>query len=252
MRAFGPDLRRILSRALCNRVAAFGAGLGLTALLQSSTATGLMTASFRGRGSGGSGASIGHHVGANVGTTLIVQVLSFNIAAVAPVLFVVGLVAFRAGAQSRIKDWGRVAIGLGLMLLALHILIDSLAPAEDAPAVRRLAPINYRRPDTLHRHRGGADLGSTFKRSDRAADHVARLLEFRHPSGGDGIGPGREPRQRHQSLFRGRSARRPASYRLPAGNLLNRLAGCGPIDAIPANNRRQILGSTARYGENDR
>jgi hypothetical protein len=38
MRAFGPDLRRILSRALCNRVAAFGAGLGLTALLQSSTA----------------------------------------------------------------------------------------------------------------------------------------------------------------------------------------------------------------------
>ncbi len=46
MRAFGPDLRRVLSKALRNRLAAFGAGLGLTALLQSSTATGLMTASF--------------------------------------------------------------------------------------------------------------------------------------------------------------------------------------------------------------
>jgi phosphate:Na+ symporter len=53
MRAFGPDLRRILSRALCNRFAAFGAGLGLTALLQSSTATGLMTASFAAEGAVG-------------------------------------------------------------------------------------------------------------------------------------------------------------------------------------------------------
>ena len=50
MRAFGPDLRRLLSKALLNRFAAFGAGAGLTALLQSSTATGLMTASFAAEG----------------------------------------------------------------------------------------------------------------------------------------------------------------------------------------------------------
>ena len=138
MRAFGPDLRRFLSKALLNRFAAFGAGAGLTALLQSSTATGLMTASFAAEGVVGLVPALAIMLGANVGTTLIVQVLSFNIAAVAPVLFVIGLVAFRAGAQSRIKDLGRVAIGLGLMLLALHILIDSLAPAENAPAVRAL------------------------------------------------------------------------------------------------------------------
>ena len=46
LRAFGPELRRLLSKALQNRLAAFSAGLGLTALLQSSTATGLMAASF--------------------------------------------------------------------------------------------------------------------------------------------------------------------------------------------------------------
>jgi phosphate:Na+ symporter len=74
-------------------------------------------------------------LGANVGTTLIVQVLSFNMAAIAPVLFVLGLVAFRSGPRSRIKDLGRVAIGLGLMLLSLHILLDTLTPAEDAPGV---------------------------------------------------------------------------------------------------------------------
>lgn len=56
-------------------------------------------------------------LGTNVGTTLIVQILSFNTTAVAQVLFNLRLVAFRGGARSRIKDIGRVSIGLGLMLL---------------------------------------------------------------------------------------------------------------------------------------
>ena len=77
-------------------------------------------------------------LGANVGTTLIVQILSFNITAAAPVLLVFGLISFRSGGRSRVKDIGRVSIGLGLMLLALHTLLDTLAPAENAPALRTL------------------------------------------------------------------------------------------------------------------
>src|SRR5262249_60946761 len=50
LRAFGPDLRRILSKGIGNRFTAFGAGLALTAVLQSSTATGLITASFAAEG----------------------------------------------------------------------------------------------------------------------------------------------------------------------------------------------------------
>src|SRR3954466_4421820 len=117
MRAFGSDLRRGLSKALRNRFAAFAAGLGLTALLQSSTATGLMAASFTAEGLVGLVPALAIMLGANVGTTLIVPILSFNISAAAPVLFVVGLLAFRVGARTWIKDVGRVSIGLGLMLL---------------------------------------------------------------------------------------------------------------------------------------
>jgi phosphate:Na+ symporter len=139
LRAFGPDLRRILSTALRNRFSAFCAGLGLTALLQSSTATGLMTASLAADGTVALVPALAIMLGANVGTTLIVQLLSFDIAAVAPILFVIGLLTFRlAGGNSLIKAIGRIAIGLGLTLLALHILVDTLAPAEEAPAVRGL------------------------------------------------------------------------------------------------------------------
>src|SRR3984893_11693268 len=138
LRAFGPDLRRTLARALGNRFAAFAAGLGLTTLLQSSTATALMTASFTAQGLVGLVPALAIVLGANVGTTLIVQILSFNVVAAAPALFVVGVVAFRTGSRARIKDLARVAIGLGLVLLALHILIDTLAPAENAPSARLL------------------------------------------------------------------------------------------------------------------
>jgi len=138
LRAFGPDLRRFLGKALRNRFTAFGAGLVLTAVMQSSTATGLMTASLATDGVVSLVPALAIMLGANVGTTLIVQVLSFNVSAAAPILFVIGLITFRVGGQSLTRALGRIAIGLGLTLLALHILVDTLAPAEQAPAVRAL------------------------------------------------------------------------------------------------------------------
>ena len=138
MRAFGSDLRRYLSTALRNRFIAFLAGVGVTALLQSSTATALMITSFAARGLVALVPALAVMLGANVGTTLIVQILSFNISAVAPVLFFVGVSAFKIGKTTPARDLGRVAIGLGLMLLSLHILIDTFALAENTPTVRAL------------------------------------------------------------------------------------------------------------------
>jgi phosphate:Na+ symporter len=88
-----------------------------------SPSTGLMTASFVTGGSVDLVPSLAIMPGANVGTTLVVQALSFNVTAVATLLFVVGVVAFKQGGQKRMC--GRVAIGIGLMLLSLHILLDS-------------------------------------------------------------------------------------------------------------------------------
>src|SRR5205085_10029185 len=138
VRAFGSDLRRLLGTALRNRFAAFLGGVLVTALLQSSTATGLMTTSFAAGGLVALVPALAIMLGANVGTALIVQVFSFNVSAAAPVFLLVGIIAFRRGGRTRTRDLGRVRIGLGPILLAVHILLDTLAPAEQAPQVRAL------------------------------------------------------------------------------------------------------------------
>jgi phosphate:Na+ symporter len=225
LRAFGPDLRHLLSTALGNRVAALAAGLGLTALLQSSTATGLMTASFASDGLVGLVPALAIMLGANVGTTLIVQALSFNITAAAPVLFVIGLVAFRSGNRTRIKNLGRVAIGAGLMLLALHILLDTLAPAENAPSVRALLSAITNDPVmciliaaalTWAAH---SSVATVLLIMSLAYSHFvtpeAALALVLGANLGSAINPVLEGGRRDDL----------ASYRLPAGNLLNRLIG---------------------------
>src|SRR3954449_3808704 len=225
LRAFGADLRLLLAKALSNRFTAFGAGLGLTALLQSSTATALITSSFTSEGLVSLVPALAIMLGANVGTTLIVQILSFNISAVAPILFIIGLVAFRSGPRSRIKDIGRVAIGLGLMLLALHILLDSLAPAENAPGV--LVVMNALTGDPVLCIVFGAAV-TWVVHSSVASVLLVMSLAYAHfisPEAALALVLGANLGSAINPLFEGARRDNPASYRLPVGNLINRLAG---------------------------
>jgi phosphate:Na+ symporter len=225
LRAFGPDLRRFLGKALGNRFTAFAAGLGLTALLQSSTATGLMTASLAADGVVSLVPALAIMLGANVGTTLIVQVLSFNISAIAPVLFIIGLVTFRASDGSLTKALGRVAIGLGLTLLALHILLDTLAPAEQAPAVRALLAAVTTDPVlcviiaaaltwAAHSSVAVVLLVMSLAYSQFVTEPAALALVL-----GANLGSAINP------LLEAGVRGDPASRRLPVGNMLNRLVG---------------------------
>ncbi|WP_322990810.1 Na/Pi cotransporter family protein [Hoeflea sp.] len=134
-RAYGPNLRSFLGHALNNRFKAFLAGMGVTALLQSSTATGLMASGFAAGGLVGLVPALAVMLGANVGTTLIVQVLSFDIAALAPALILGGVLMFRQKTNPTVHDLGRVVIGLGFMLMALHLLLDLMTRYEGTETV---------------------------------------------------------------------------------------------------------------------
>ncbi|MDK9695758.1 MAG: Na/Pi cotransporter family protein [Siculibacillus sp.] len=135
-RAFGSDLRRVLGRLVGGRLRAVVAGLGVTAALQSSTATGLMIASLAADGLVATAPALAVMLGANIGTTLIVQLLAFDVGHVAPAAILVGVVMFRTGGVTRSRDLGRVAIGLGLILIALSRLVAVLAPHENDPGLR--------------------------------------------------------------------------------------------------------------------
>ncbi|WP_321965248.1 Na/Pi symporter [Paraburkholderia sp. J7] len=137
-RAFGVALQSLLARSLHDRGHAFIAGMGSAAVLQNGAVTGSMTAGLAAEGRVDLVPALAVMLGANVGATLIVQVLSFDVAAVSPALVLVGVLMFRKASNTRAHDLGRAFIGLGLMLIALHELLDLMTEYEDAPSLRVL------------------------------------------------------------------------------------------------------------------
>jgi phosphate:Na+ symporter len=224
-RAFGPNLRRVLGRAFGDRFRAFAAGLGVTAILQSSTATGLMAASFAAGGLVDLVPALAVMLGANLGTTLIVQVLSFDISRVAPLFILVGVVLFRRGTQSRPRDLGRVAIGLGLMLFALQQLLILVTPYEDVPSLRMLLGAIATQPliDVI--------LAAAVTWAAHSSVAIVLLVVSLAAKGvvppeaafalvlGANLGTALNP------LLEGATGGDPVSKRLPVGNLVNRLIG---------------------------
>ena len=118
-RGFGAALRQALEKNLGSRWRAFFTGVGITALLQSSTAVGLMATSFTAAGVMALAPALAVMLGSNVGTAVVAQALSFNVAIVAPPLVLCGVLAFRWSSGGRLRNIGRATIGLGLMLMAL-------------------------------------------------------------------------------------------------------------------------------------
>ena len=131
-RSFGGGLRAFLGRYLKNRFSALFAGIGVTTLLQSSTATCLMTASFAGRGLMATAAALAVMLGADIGTTLVAQFFTLNITWLSPILITAGLIAFLSGNRKRVRDLGRLGIGLGLMLLALRLIVADTQPLRES------------------------------------------------------------------------------------------------------------------------
>lgn len=132
MRAYGPELRRLLGRSMRNRVAAAGMGVATAGMLQSSTATALLVISFAGRGLVALAPALAVMLGADLGSTLVVQALSFDISALSPVLILIGVVTFLAGRSAQWRHVGRIFIGLGLMLLALSLVVGASQPLRES------------------------------------------------------------------------------------------------------------------------
>jgi phosphate:Na+ symporter len=136
MRVYGANLRSVLSRSVEKKPLAFCAGIGVTALVQSSNATTMLVTSFVAQDLVALTPALVIVLGADVGTALMARVLTFDLSWLSPLLIFVGVIFFLSRKQSRAGQLGRVAIGLGLILQALELIVAAVTPITQASGVQ--------------------------------------------------------------------------------------------------------------------
>ncbi|WP_187394966.1 Na/Pi cotransporter family protein [Pigmentiphaga aceris] len=136
--SFGSDLRERLARGLNHPLQAIAAGLGVTAVLQSSTATAFMVTSLAADGVIALAPALAVMLGANIGTALVVQLLSFDVSWLFALLIGAGFVTTRRSRSARGRDIGRILVGIGLTLLSLRLLDQTVQPISAEPVMRDL------------------------------------------------------------------------------------------------------------------
>jgi len=164
-------------------------------------------------------------LGANVGTAVIVKALSFDVSWISPLMMLAGYTAFKRSPKGRVHDLGRVGIGLGLMLLALHALVETIQPVSNAPILGALLAALTGDPVL--------DLVLAAMLTFAAHSSVAVMLLLVSLSAGNVVTP-----VAALALVLGANlggalpplletdATNPANRRVPAGNLLFRALGC--------------------------
>ncbi len=138
LRVYGAELRRFLSVNVDNRFMALLAGLGVTSLLQSSTATALLTTSFAGSGLIATAPALAIMLGADIGTSLAALFLSRDLTWLSPLLIFVGVIVFLSKQRTSAEHMGRVAIGLGLMMHALQMIVAAARPLTQTEGVKAI------------------------------------------------------------------------------------------------------------------
>lgn len=136
MRVFGARLRTVLGRSVEKKPLAFCAGIGVTALVQSSNATTMLVTSFVAQDLVALTPALVIVLGADVGTALMARVLTFDLSWLSPLLIFLGVIFFLGRKQSRVGQLGRVSIGLGLILLALELIVQAVTPITQASGVK--------------------------------------------------------------------------------------------------------------------
>ena len=137
-RAAGGKLRTLLTGLARNRIVAVFAGAAATALLQSSSATTVMLIGFVSAGLMAFRQTLGLILGADIGTTLTVQLIAFKITDHALLLVGGGFAVVFVARRRVMKDIGTALLGFGLMFLGLKLILDGAAPMKSHPLAAQL------------------------------------------------------------------------------------------------------------------
>ena len=135
LRAWGEALKRFIENHLHNRTAAFASGAVATLMLQSGTATALIITGLASSGVIGAATGIAVLLGADLGSAVVSGIFAIAGPLVTPlssILLFAGFVVFSVSTDFRFRNAGRILMGLGLMLLALHLVVTASEPLREA------------------------------------------------------------------------------------------------------------------------
>ncbi|MEP2027723.1 MAG: Na/Pi cotransporter family protein [Paracoccaceae bacterium] len=243
-RAFGPSFQRAVVRTQ-SPVTAASTGVILAIVLQSSAAVALLVAGFAGTGSITFATGLAMVLGADLGSALLIQILSFKLEWLVPVLLAIGGGFFIKSDSRKIKQAGRIILGIAFILISLRFLRETMDPIRDSAFLPSIA--SYLEKDFVTAFIAGAGLAVLMHSSVAVILMCVTLVSIAAipvDAGvslilGANLGSAIIPTW----LTRGMSA---TSRRVPMANLA--LRGTGAIIALFAINRLPILPYLAGMG----
>lgn len=132
--AAGNRMKQILERLTANRFLGVAVGAGITAVIQSSSATTVMVVGFVNSGMMALEQAVWIIMGANVGTTITGQLIALDVGALAPLFAFLGVIMVVFIKKLHIQHYGQIVAGLGILFIGMGMMSDSMVPLRDSPA----------------------------------------------------------------------------------------------------------------------
>ena len=135
-KAAGDRLKKIIELLTSNRFIAVLVGIFVTGVIQSSSATTVMVVGFVNAGIMQLNQAIGVIMGANVGTTVTAQLVSFDLEAIAPVAVGIGVIIHMVTKSEKLKSYAEILIGFGILFVGMTYMKDAISPLREVQAFK--------------------------------------------------------------------------------------------------------------------
>ena len=131
--AAGDRMKAILEKLTSNRLLGVAVGAGITAVIQSSSATTVMVVGFVNSGLMTLNQAVWIIMGANIGTTITGQLIALDASRIAPLVAIIGVVMVTFLKGKRINSIGDILAGLGILFIGMDMMSNSMTPLQDSP-----------------------------------------------------------------------------------------------------------------------
>jgi phosphate:Na+ symporter len=145
-KAAGDKLKRMLEVLTTNKFLAVLVGAGVTGIIQSSSATTVMTVGFVNAGLMNLFQAAGVIMGANIGTTMTAQLIAFKLTDIAPFILAIGAILVMFSKKKKTRDIGEIILGFGILFVGMTMMESSMRPLTKLDSFKNLILVLGKHP----------------------------------------------------------------------------------------------------------